>query len=465
MPEGLANLRERLQLARKECREIGRVPPRPAGLRSAVSGFAVAVMQRLMFWYAPAVQRTIGALTDVMDDALRDLERTIQQESTRHSQQLQEAIQRESDRASQQLLVAIQQESARITALESRLHQVHALLERQLQEAIHQLQGAIQQERVRIDEQARALELERSTTIGIESSLREQTDTLQQIEEERRQKEEELELRLRESGERLQLLRRETIENAQRLVRFLEEARRASPPAPLHAAHPHAFAQEDLAGLDALEAALESEVRGTRAEAQARWRVYLPLIPREGPVLDLGSGRGEWLELLRQEGIPARGVDSNRLMVAECRERLLDAEQAEALDYLARTPDGSMGAVTVLRLVEHLPFRQLVRLLDEVARVLRPGGTAIFETPNPDNILVASRDFYRDPGRRHPLPSETLRFLVESRGLEPVEVLFAAPESDADRLPEEGEGAAARRFNRFFYGPREYAVVSRKVPL
>lgn len=435
MPEAVADLRHRLQLARKQCQEIGRMPPRPAGLRSAVSAIAVAVMQRLMFWYAPAVQRTIGTITDVADDALRDLDRMIQQDA------------------------------GRISALEGHLREMQAHFERRVREAVEQVErqlpAAIQelrahcerqlQERAalleaRIHEQARALELERATTIGIEGDLREQTEVLQQVEEERRRKEEALEQRLRESGERLQLVRRETIENTQRLVRLLAQS---SPEAPVRACAP-----EDIEGLDAIEAALESEIRGTRGEVEERWKVFLPLMPREGPVLDVGCGRGEWLELLRREGIPARGVEANRLMAAECRERLLDAEHADALDCLARTPDGSLGAVTVLRLVEQLPFRRLARLVDEVARVLRPGGTAIFEAPNPDNVLVAAR--------RRSLPSEILRCLVEARGLETTEVLFLNPADEEDRVPEEGEGAVTRRFNRFFYGPRDYAVVSKK---
>jgi len=119
-------------------------------------------------------------------------------------------------------------------------------------------------------------------------------------------------------------------------------------------------------------------------------------------------------------------------------------------------------AVTALRLVEQLPLRKLVRLLDEVARVLRLGGTAIFETPNPENLLMAARDFYRDPARLHPIPAETLRFLVESRGLVPVEVLWLNPADEAERVPEDVESVITRRFNRHFYGPRDYAVVSRK---
>ena len=424
-----SELRQRLQLARKQCQEIGALPPRPPGLRSLVGSIPVAIMQRLMFWYAPAVQHTIGTVVDVLDDALRDLD------------------------------LSIRQDSARIGALEGHLREMQASFESRLQQAIEQERAHAALLEARIQEQARALELERATTIQIEGDLREQSEALQQLAEERRQKEQDLEARLGESGERLQLLRRETLENAQRLARLLDESRRQGPPP---APETPAAETAAIAGLDAFDAALESEIRGTRGEAMERWKAYLPLVPREGPVLDLGCGRGEWLELLHEAGIPARGVDANRLLVAECRDRFLDAEQSDALDYLARTPDGSMAAVTVLRLVEQLPFPRLVRLVDEVARVLRPGGTAIFETPNPDNLLAAGRDFYRDPGRRHPIPSETLRLLVESRGLETVEVRFVNPAAENERVPEEGEGAATRRFNRYFYGPRDYAVVSRK---
>lgn len=427
MSEELAHLRDTFQLLKKQCQEIGQIPPRPPGLRAALGGIGVAIMHRLMFWYAPALQRTIGGLAGAMEDTIETLDRTL-------------------DRMSRQPGTR-----AWAPAPETRLPP----------ESPH---AAVLE--ARLNEQVRALEQERVTTIGLESSLREQIDIFQQFEEEQRRKEEELGRRLEAAGERLQLLRREVLDHAHRLARLAEEVRQAQ-----GADHPQAAQDTGSgehhdghpAGELTLYAALENEVRGTRGEAQARSKVYLPLIPREGPVLDLGCGRGEWLELLRQEGIAARGVDWNRLLVAECRERHLEAEQAEALEYLARTPDGSLGAVTVLRLVEHLPLPRLVRLLDEVARVLRLGGTAIFETPNPENILVASRDFYRDPGRLHPIPAETLRCLVESRGLSPVEVLFLNPAGDSERVPENGESAVTRRFNRYFYGPRDYAVVSRKV--
>ncbi|MEO7651182.1 MAG: SAM-dependent methyltransferase, partial [Bryobacteraceae bacterium] len=112
--------------------------------------------------------------------------------------------------------------------------------------------------------------------------------------------------------------------------------------------------------------------------------------------------------------------------------------------------------------VEHLPFPVLIRFLDEVNRVLSPGGMAIFETPNPDNVLVGSRNFYYDPTHHNPLPSDTLRFLTEARGLCRVEVLPLHPVEASNRVPEREGDLLAIKFNAAFYGPQDYAVIGRK---
>ena len=462
-------LRQRLQAVRKACAAIGQAPGRPPGIRAAIGALPVALMGRLMFWYAPHVQFAIGALTDVVDDALRDLDAAILRDSVRLDAV--EALQ-------QDLLTMIRMDAGRIAAIENRLRELDGIIGQEhtfaeqhtrsvaeaLERARAQLENQVletaQQDRsraahleVRINEQERALELERATTIGIEGDVREQGEAMQQMEEERRQGERRTEERMREAGERVQLLRRETLDLGQRLARIAVPVE----------VPPKAAAAEDAAALDAVGAALESASRGTRGEAQARWKEYLPLMPREGPVLDVGCGRGEWLELLRLEGIAAHGVEANRLLAAECGERLLAVTQADPLDYLARTPDDSLAAVTVLRIVEQLSFGELVRLVDEVARVLRPGGMALFETPNPDNLLAGGRDFYKDPGRRHPIPCETLSALVKARGLAVVEVRMRHPAGEEERVPEEADSAVARRFNRCFYGPRDYALVCRKI--
>src|SRR5262249_51947932 len=154
------------------------------------------------------------------------------------------------------------------------------------------------------------------------------------------------------------------------------------------------------------------DFRGTREEIKDRLRVYLPIVKEVGPgtALDVGCGRGEWLELLRDEGVQARGVDLNRHMIEDCRQRGLDVVPMDALTHLRGIPDASLAAVCGFHLVEHLAFDAFIMLLDETVRVLRSGGVAIFETPNPANLLVGSCNFYQDPTHRAPIPTGLARY-------------------------------------------------------
>jgi O-antigen chain-terminating methyltransferase len=212
---------------------------------------------------------------------------------------------------------------------------------------------------------------------------------------------------------------------------------------------------------DELYAALEDRFRGSREEIKDRFKTYLPYVEtvRDGLVIDLGSGRGEWLELLNEAGIKARGIEDNRISIEQCRKRGLDVVDEEVLVHLRSLPDESVAAVTGFQIIEHMPIDALVTLLDEVKRVLRPGGLAIFETPNPENVLVGSNFFYLDPTHHHPLPSELMEFLFESRSFDRVEVVNLHP-WDAGRVA--GEGELAERFNGFFFGPMDYAILGWK---
>jgi O-antigen chain-terminating methyltransferase len=227
------------------------------------------------------------------------------------------------------------------------------------------------------------------------------------------------------------------------------------------------LAGEDAHKLDAFYLTFEDQFRGTREDILERFRTYVPTLKShciggaEMPVLDLGCGRGEWLEVLRQEGLCASGVDANRLMLAECRKRKLEVAEGEAVEHLRSLEAESLGGVTGFHIIEHLPFPRLIDLLDETVRVLKPGGVAVFETPNPRNVLVATERFYFDPTHRNPLPSPLVQFLAEERGLCRVEVLELHPWPDAVRVPEDGS-AVAERFNQFFYGPVDYAIIGWK---
>jgi 2-polyprenyl-3-methyl-5-hydroxy-6-metoxy-1,4-benzoquinol methylase len=225
----------------------------------------------------------------------------------------------------------------------------------------------------------------------------------------------------------------------------------------------------ELHNLDALYAALQDEFRGSRQEIKERLSVYLPKFAVAGigsdsmPILDVGCGRGEWLELLRERQLQATGIDVNRVVLAICKERGLPVAEAEAIAHLQSLAEASLGAVTAFHVIEHLALPQLLDLLDAAWRALKPGGVAVFETPNPNNMFVSSRYFYLDPTHRHPIPPALGRFLAEARGFERVEILELHPWPVEHRVETSTCGDVAARFNELFYGPQDYAIIGWKV--
>jgi SAM-dependent methyltransferase len=214
--------------------------------------------------------------------------------------------------------------------------------------------------------------------------------------------------------------------------------------------------------LDELYASFEDEFRGTTEEIKSRLEVYLPVVRKADPnsnFLDVGCGRGEWLEVLRDAGMQGYGIDQNSVQIARCREKGLQVMQAEAITHLQSLPDASVGFITGFHIVEHLPFDDLIRMLDQMLRVLKPAGAVILETPNPENFMVGSCTFYTDPTHRHPIPSPTLKFLLDSRGFASTEVMKLREWDDAKL---EGDSELIKRFNEYFYSAPDYAVVGWK---
>lgn len=229
---------------------------------------------------------------------------------------------------------------------------------------------------------------------------------------------------------------------------------------------------------DAFYQRFEDVFRGSRADIRERVIEYLPLVHAahagraDRPILDIGSGRGEWLELLRDEGLSARGVDTNSVAVTNCQKLGLDTVEGDAFDLLRALPDNSLGAVTAFHVIEHIPYEALGELFDEVLRVLKPGGLAIFETPNPENLDVGAHWFWFDPTHIRPLPPPPTRFLVESRGFVQAEILrLTRHRGDAGKslaqLPDTHPDAAVvnpvvARVAQMLYAAPDYAIVAHK---
>ena len=249
-----------------------------------------------------------------------------------------------------------------------------------------------------------------------------------------------------------------------RIAMFLREVRHQLPK-PLSQKQVRQFNEAPDDAIAAVFAEFEDTFRGPRELVKERQEVYVPRLLEahagtgSAPVLDLGCGRGEWLELLADRHLVASGVDANPGMVERCRALGIQATLGDALTHLRSLPDRSLGAVTSFHMVEHLPFEAVIALLDEALRVLRTGGLLILETPNPQNVLVGSYTFWIDPTHCKPIPSETLRFFVEARGFCGAEVWNLQPYPAAIRLPEDPAGIAAR-FNDCFYGPQDYGIIA-----
>lgn len=262
----------------------------------------------------------------------------------------------------------------------------------------------------------------------------------------------------RELAARLDQLRTALSLQERRLSIILEQSRRSLPPA---APQQPALAAEAAGIDDAHYLSFEDAFRGSRDEIKRRVTIYVErLRGAGGPVVDLGCGRGELLEVLRDAGVKASGVDSNQGSVDQCRQLGLDVAKGDLFETLARTPDGALGGLVALHVVEHLPFPLVIRLVDEALRVLRPGGVFILETPNPQNVLVGATTFYLDPTHRNPVHPQTLHFLFEARGLVQVENLLLHPYPDHMKLPE--GSPAAKVINAAFYGPQDFATIGRR---
>jgi len=217
--------------------------------------------------------------------------------------------------------------------------------------------------------------------------------------------------------------------------------------------------------LDRFYLDFENAFRGDYSDIQNRFAVYLPYLAEvrsdaAASVVDLGCGRGEWLDLLGKQGIAAIGIDSNPVMVASCQQRGLQAECLNAVSFLKNQQPGSLAAITGFHFIEHLPFQELIVLCDAALAALRPGGLLIFETPNPENLSVGARSFHFDPTHQRPIIPGVAEFILRQRGFARTEVLSLHPYPDDHQVNEDSE--AARRINRLFYSEQDYAVLAWK---
>ena len=210
---------------------------------------------------------------------------------------------------------------------------------------------------------------------------------------------------------------------------------------------------------ESVYALFEERFRGSSADVAEKQRFYLPFVENlPGAVFDAGCGRGEFLALLKKEGIAARGVETSAIAVQACRAAGLDVSEGDAIEALAGVAPASLGGVVAFQVVEHWPAATTFRFLAEARRAVAPGGVLIVETVNTDS-LAAMNAFYLDPTHVRPVPPEALRFLCDAVGFRELRVEFLSPFPASERLEESSKNDA--RLNAMLFGPQDYAVIGR----
>ncbi len=199
--------------------------------------------------------------------------------------------------------------------------------------------------------------------------------------------------------------------------------------------------------------------RGSEEYVKAGQKIYLDRFTGCRNVLDIGCGRGEFLEMMRDAGIPAHGIDLSEDSVATCRHKGLQAETADLFEYLTALPEAALDGIFCSQVVEHLPPERLPEMIKLCAMRLSRNGAIAIETPNPECLAIFATHFYLDPTHTRPVPHPLLAFYLEEFGIGNIEVkrLSPAVESMAplQSLP--------RDFRDAFFGGLDYAITGRKL--
>ena len=215
----------------------------------------------------------------------------------------------------------------------------------------------------------------------------------------------------------------------------------------------------------------EDQFRGSPDAIRERLAEYVPIFAGAADVLDVGCGRGEFLILLREHGVSARGIDTHEAMVHRCREKGLQADAVDALAFLREQPARSLGGLFAAQVVEHLQPSYLAALLDAAFHALRPGAPIVLETINPACWFAFFESYVRDITHVRPLHPDTLRYLLTATGFERLEIRYRAPYPDHEKLQPiapntalakdsvETLNANVEKINRLLFTHLDYAAV------
>jgi SAM-dependent methyltransferase len=215
--------------------------------------------------------------------------------------------------------------------------------------------------------------------------------------------------------------------------------------------------------------AFEARFRGDEETIRARQAIYLELLRDRRRVVDLGCGRGELLELLREAGISAYGVEMEPDFVALLREKELEVIEGDLFAHLATLGPGTVDAIVLSHVIEHFPPGLMTRFIQSAHDALAAGGVLIVETPNPESLIAGSVNFLRDPTHVRAVHPDTLAFVAESAGFASVEVQRLSPVPADERFAlvaaedaVTGVNEVIERLNAIVFGFQDYVVIARR---
>ncbi|MEW6003024.1 MAG: methyltransferase domain-containing protein, partial [Nitrospirota bacterium] len=209
----------------------------------------------------------------------------------------------------------------------------------------------------------------------------------------------------------------------------------------------------------------ENKYRGSREDIKERQRQYVKYVAmakedtKGNFLLDIGCGRGEFLELMAENGIPAKGIDTNEGMVEICTNMGFDAHKGDALEFLNAVPDNSLIGITAFQVVEHLPVEYLQELIKSCFYKIKNKGIIILETVNPYSV-IAMRHFWMDLSHVRPIAPETLKFLADTAGFRNIEIKSSSPVPEDLKL--RGGNYNTQLLNDLLFGDQDYAVIAWK---
>jgi 2-polyprenyl-3-methyl-5-hydroxy-6-metoxy-1,4-benzoquinol methylase len=463
---------------------IGSVNPRPGGLKNSIIQFVKRQIARALDWHVreqiefnravlicvqSAIEalnennRTFRELASENNRALRELTNELTNDLTNETNRKFTALANENDRTFRELAVQLEglgqttsglrdemqyvrAEAQEMRDLRTHWHAWREAWERKLSEnEIHYLRGLAElqaafQHRVTLMDQHYREKMD-AQNADFHAELARYSEDVQK--------------RLWVELAKVRTEYEALIHNELRVVRQkLSFARAVSEAAGTAAALP---ASAGLAAIDWLRFA--DRFRGSEESVKQRQQLYAERFAGQSGVLDLGCGRGEMLEVLREAGISARGVDLHEESLALCAAKGLDVEKADLFQYLDSLPDSSLGGVICAQVVEHLLPERLPDLVRLIHAKLRRNALVAIETPNPECLAIFATHFFLDPTHQRPVPAPLLTFYLEEAGFGAIEIVRLSPAVESmpslARLPKD--------VRNDFFGALDYAAFARKL--